>query len=51
MSMMIHRAVLRQRAAEEKAKAEPMPSPAVKEQPKKEETVADVKRPTRKRKS
>lgn len=46
MSMMIHRAVLRQRAKEVK----PMPSPA-KEQPKKEETVTDVKRPTRKRKS
>ena len=52
MSMMIHRAVLRQRAKETEM-IKPMPSPATKELPKKEEVAKDVvERPaTRKRKS
>lgn len=48
MSMMIHRAVLRQRAKE----VTPMPSPAVKEPPKEEKVVKETaKRQTRKRKA
>lgn len=49
MSMMIHRAVLRQRAKEVK---KPMPSPAVKEPPKEEKVVKETaKQQTRKRKA
>ena len=48
MSMMIHRAVLRMRAKEQ---VKPMPSPATKEPPKKEETAKEPeKRQYRKRK-
>lgn len=48
MSMMIHRAVLRQRAKEVKS----MPSPAVKEPPKEEKVAKETaKRQTRKRKA
>lgn len=51
MSMMIHRAVLRQRAKETEM-IKPMPSPATKELPKKEETAKEPeKRQYRKRKS
>jgi len=49
MSMMIHRAVLRQRAAEEKAKAEPMPSPAVEEQPENKNVTEVEDRPARRK--
>ena len=52
MSMMIHRAVLRQRAKEMAKEVKPMPSPVVKEPPKEEKVVKETaKRQTRKRKA